>query len=197
MNKLLHLAEQAGFIISDNVIHFDEGDGTITSCVEAHKLADLVLQECLSVIEHEADTNTYGYAVRDGLDALKKHFGLNRPYAVFAIALKNFKLAATTRPYDLLNSIGLPGGKVEDDETAIEALIRECREEGWNVSIDEDAGRWSHAYIDGKLIEWYVVKNPIMLTDYKEKEAGIVPFWATHNEIIESGNGNECIKGIV
>jgi len=52
------------------------------------------------------------------------------PTAVIAVAkTSDGMIAATSRPNEP-GRIGLPGGKVEDGETLIQALRRECTEEG-------------------------------------------------------------------
>jgi 8-oxo-dGTP pyrophosphatase MutT (NUDIX family) len=117
-----------------------------------------------------------------------------KPYAVFAISLKNGLIAATTRPYDTKSKIGLPGGKVDPGETPIQAVNRECKEEGWNIVIEEEILPFHYQYVGGRMIHWYLSGDePTMLDEYKEKDAGIIPTLARVGELANSGYGNECL----
>ena len=60
---------------------------------------------------------------------------MSKYFAVFAYNLRgNGDVASVTRPE---GGIGLPGGKVEKGENEIEALRRECEEEGWLIQIKD------------------------------------------------------------
>jgi len=74
-DKILKLAEQAGFIVTDNRIHFDEGQ-IATSCPEAHKFAKLIVQECINSILRQANESAYGYAMRDTVEGIADTFGM-------------------------------------------------------------------------------------------------------------------------
>lgn len=119
--------------------------------------------------------------------------------AVFAIIhFGNGMIAATTRPNYRQNDVlfGLPGGKVDVEETHIQALDRECKEEGWGggwLSVSKDPF-YSIKY-NGTFCHWYVVDlqdtHIIMLSDYKEKDRGIIPaivhyksLVGLHNEVV-------------
>jgi hypothetical protein len=124
-------------------------------------------------------------------------------YAVFAvIKLENNKYAATTRAADTgeIGKIGLPGGKVDPGESDIDALQRECMEEGWKISdkiaIEKYPTQTKYMTIKGfeypRMIKWYEVDSFSVrkLTDYKEKHR-ISPIVATKEQILNSGYGNE------
>ncbi len=117
-----------------------------------------------------------------------------KPYAVFVIALKDGLIAATTRPYDKISKIGLPGGKVDFGESPIEAVNRECQEEGWNIVIKEGLLPFHYQYVDGRMINWYLsINEPILLDEYKEKSTGIIPVLVEIEELAKSGYGNKCL----
>lgn len=111
--------------------------------------------------------------------------------AVFALVrLSNGLYAATTRP-DRPGTIGLPGGKVEEGETLIGALTRECAEEGWQVShVQSTPIQVRH--IDSYLVFWFTAKHATILSTYKE-QGRITPICATTEQILASGMGNESL----
>lgn len=118
-------------------------------------------------------------------------------YAVFAYSLQGGgKVAAVTRPE---GGIGLPGGKVEENETNIEALRRECEEEGWLINIKD----YAKPFFVGSLfrseagslpyetkIAYYKVDEALKLFEYKEK-LRIDNLFSSVKKIKKSGNGNE------
>ena len=118
------------------------------------------------------------------------------PFAVFALAkVGSGAYAATTRPADRgqAGKIGLPGGKLDPGEDPIEAVERECREEGWDITI-KDREPIQKLRVDGKMVWWYQgAPNPKMLTDYKEKHR-IVPVIVSRDAVATSGYGNEHLN---
>lgn len=109
-------------------------------------------------------------------------------HASFVVAMTPSGLiAATTRPG---GGIGLPGGKVEGDETPWEAAVREAAEEGWGVTVV--SRRPIHTQlVEGKMVAWFAAANPRRLSYYKEMDRGILPVEAAMQEIADSGFGNE------
>lgn len=119
------------------------------------------------------------------------------PYAVFAVAKVEGGdgYAATTRASDTgeTGRIGLPGGKVEHGESPVDALVRECAEEGWQIG--GVASEPAHvAIVDNRPVWWYMAGKAVMLDDYKEK-GRITPIVKTIQELAESGYGNEWLTG--
>jgi len=116
-------------------------------------------------------------------------------FAVFVIVkLPNGKIAATTRPYEKSENkkIGLPGGKVEQNESLIDAAYRESKEEGWNISkIGNIIGS---KIISGKPIVYFEGFGAEKLKNYKEKKNGIEPIEVSINEISNTGYGNDFIE---
>ena len=118
--------------------------------------------------------------------------------AVFAIAhFGDGQIAVTTRPDHKESGIlfGLPGGKVDNNESHIKALSRECSEEGWGGSLSIDSDPFYSIDYEGILCHWYVVDMRDsfvrMLVDYKDKHRGIIPaivhyksLFGLHNEIV-------------
>ena len=75
MNKILQLAEQAGFIVTDGRIHFDEGQ-VATACPEAQKFAQLIVHACIDSIHRQANESAYGYAMRDTVQGIAETFDM-------------------------------------------------------------------------------------------------------------------------
>lgn len=97
---------------------------------------------------------------------------METPFAVFAVVKVSKGIAATTRPADRHNDdqgagkFGLPGGKVDAGETAIQAVVREAAEEGWDIS-----GNISFAHsatVQGKVVHWFTADSAVAKTSYKE-----------------------------
>lgn len=110
-------------------------------------------------------------------------------FAVFLIAKVGDSYAATTRDD---GRIGLPGGKVDPGETAEEAVIRESREEGWEIDNATDLQLAHEQPVEGKPVAWFSTnQTPVKLTDYKEKKRGIRPILISKEEVLNSGFGNE------
>lgn len=116
-----------------------------------------------------------------------------KPFAVFALArVGSGGYAATTRPADRgqAGKIGLPGGKLDPGEDPLEAVLRECEEEGWSVRIS-NREPIQKLMVDGKMVWWYQADpNPKILTQYKEKHR-IVPVVVSKDAVLTSGYGNE------
>ena len=98
-------------------------------------------------------------------------------------------VCATTRDD---GRIGLPGGKVDGDESPVQAAIREAREEGWAVD-GVDSTPIHRAIVDGKPVVWFRATSAARLADYKEKARGIRPVIVTVDTIRRSGFGNDAL----
>lgn len=120
-----------------------------------------------------------------------------KPFAVFIVAHAwdddQIFLAGTTRPD---GSIGLPGGKVDQGESPVQAALREAAEEGWE--IDEISHSPIHvAEVDGNVVHWFVATAaPMMSTEWKEKDRGINPIWLSVSEAAHSGFGNGFLSQV-
>lgn len=117
---------------------------------------------------------------------------MNDYHAVFAVCFfrKTSLICATTRPD---GSIGLPGGKVDYLDTDIFAtVIREAREEGWNLTATREI--MHVAIVDGKKIGWIrctTSQNPLV-KNHKEKSRGIMPI-AVPIEMVANQFGNQFL----
>ncbi len=117
---------------------------------------ELVEQENIDLIDSEAFKNKF------------KAFR-QKAYAVFLVdedCMGNF--AAVTRPEDP-TLLGLPGGKVEEEENEIEALFRECQEEGWMIDTQKPVKMVRKELVDGKLCVWYKGSS-VRMDSFKEEE---------------------------
>lgn len=153
-----------------------------------------------------------------GKDYYRKYFNINeevehdikQSYAVFAlIKLDENQYAGTTRAADRNESgrVGLPGGKVDPGESDIEALIRECEEEGWKITSYTELERSIPIYKETirvvgynypRFIRWYKVDSKYVekLTDYKEKHR-IKPITLTKDQLLKSGYGNQNLANFL
>jgi len=119
---------------------------------------------------------------------------MQSPYfAVFAVARMTASdgstfLCATTRPD---GTIGLPGGKVDDGEMPYAAVIREAREEGWELNL-LNFQPIHVAQVDGKPVAWFDCKPVCGLQFYKEKHRGITPIIVAPVDL-SPGFGNEFL----
>lgn len=115
-------------------------------------------------------------------------------FAVFVLVQLGNSFAATTRAKDRgeAGKIGLPGGKVDMGEHPIQAVVREAREEGWDV-CEVNPFPIRSQLVDGKLVYWYRANKAKKLENYKEK-GRIQPILASAEEILNSGYGNENLK---
>jgi 8-oxo-dGTP pyrophosphatase MutT (NUDIX family) len=116
-------------------------------------------------------------------------------FAVFvACKLPNGKFAATTRASDKKNhddgvKCGLPGGKIDDRESLVDAAIRESKEEGWILRIDDEIP-FHIQDVQGKKCAWVKGTALKKLKDYKEKYRGILPIEVDRKELVGFGNDN-------
>ena len=86
----------------------------------------------------------------------------------------------------------MPGGKVDLGESPVDALIREAREEGFEL-IGVNPDPVMSRTVDGKPVQWFSCRSARMLDDYKEK-GRIAPILATRDQILTSGYGNEYLN---
>lgn len=114
--------------------------------------------------------------------------------SVFAVFIDKNKVAGTTRPEDPTALYGLPGGKVDEGEDFITALIRECNEEGWDIS-QANINKFHEEYLDNGFVTWYSVDNAVKLTEYKELYRGIKPVMVDISYFLnDTRYGNSCIS---
>ena len=131
--------------------------------------------------------------------------------AVFAIIPffnnKQVTIGAVTIPHDKRIGhrehivFGLPGGKLENDETDIQGLVRECFEEGWGGELKFFERPIYETIINETKCRWYLLdvdrSNPIMLKTYKEKHRLVYPLITNIECILDQGNPeafNEMFK---
>ena len=118
-----------------------------------------------------------------------------QPFAVFAVVeIADGLYAATTRAKDRGEEgrIGLPGGKVDPGESPVEALVRECAEEGWVISGVHHVP--CHAQdVDGKPVQWFRADEAYPINDHKEK-GRIYPVVVNAHDVKTSGFGNENLQ---
>ena len=50
-------------------------------------------------------------------------------------------------------TVALPGGKVDEGEDPVQALYRECSEEGWQVTATPEF--MYYCQVEGKTVAWY------------------------------------------
>ena len=114
-------------------------------------------------------------------------------FAVFAVVKAGNGFAATTRAADRgeFGRIGLAGGKVDANETAVEAVIREAAEEGWFITGVNPTPIHTALY-DGKMVGWFTATNAVKAITYKEM-GRITPIEVTREAIIACGYGNENV----
>jgi hypothetical protein len=108
--------------------------------------------------------------------------------AAFAVVvLPNGRIAGTTRPG---GGFGLPGGKVEQGESPVQAAVREAEEEGWDV------GGKAHVVhdqlVDGKLVIWISFDRAERRAEWKER-GRVEPVELTLAELEASGMGNDVV----
>lgn len=115
------------------------------------------------------------------------------PFAVVVVARTiDGQIAATTRPNEP-GRIGLPGGKLDPGETPLEAILRECEEEGWHIELPENAKPVHSAMVEGNMLWWYVSQSiATPMDDFKEKHR--METLAVHYDVMANvGYGNEWL----
>lgn len=94
---------------------------------------------------------------------------------------------------------GLPGGKVETGENLIEALERECIEEGWDISLCDIGDIFYTECFDEYICIWYRLGGiePRLVKANKELERGIIATRIHHTHLHGLGNDNavKVLKG--
>lgn len=113
------------------------------------------------------------------------------PFAVVLVApTQDGLIAATTRPKEP-GRIGLPGGKLDPGETPLEALLRECEEEGWWVTIRDNAEPSHAAMVDGNLLWWYVTDQIAKPMESFKEQHRQQTISVDYDTIANAGYGNE------
>jgi hypothetical protein len=111
--------------------------------------------------------------------------------ASFVIILINNMVCATTR---LDNTIGLPGGLTEVNETPIQTALREAGEEGWKIDLSNNP-KIIHLLTDivnDRVVSWILIDSTAEIKEnYLEKSRGIEPILVSIDEIKNSGRGND------
>lgn len=112
-------------------------------------------------------------------------------FAVFVVAVDEDGLVAmTTRPKGKSESHGLPGGKVDPGESPVEAVLREAKEEGWEVKLETDRPFYVD-YVKDRKVAWFRGSIVSELADYKEKHRGIETLRAPLEWVAQSGYKND------
>lgn len=111
-------------------------------------------------------------------------------HAVFVVAQdQDGNWAATTRPNDP-GKIGLPGGKVDEGETPEQAVIREAREEGWDVD-PLGLGVVHYQEVDGDPVLYFASPLPASKRKYWVEMGRVEPIAVKYKKLVESGMGND------
>ena len=112
-------------------------------------------------------------------------------FAAFVVVRVGAGFAATTRAPDRgeAGRIGLPGGKLDAGESALEAVMRESAEEGWRIA-GVSPTPIHEATVDGRKVVWFRADSAERLAVYKESHR-IQTFVATRNDVRGSGYGND------
>ena len=114
------------------------------------------------------------------------------PHAAFVLAPHEGGFAATTRAADKgeEGKIGLPGGKLDPNESPRDAAIREAAVAGGDVSAVADSP-FHTQLVDDSLGLWYEAAAAKQREAYKE-QGRITPVGATYEDLVASGYGNDA-----
>ena len=98
-----------------------------------------------------------------------------KKYAVCALVLNSEGLILGVSRKDDHTAFGVPGGKVEDNETVVEALHREMLEEtGYHIIVDNELPFVSD--VDGYTTSTFKVKIDTDAIQHSITETGIVKY---------------------
>lgn len=106
---------------------------------------------------------------------------LPEKYAVVCLVFKGDYVLSVTRGTDLLN-LGLPGGTIEEDESVLEAALRELKEETGLEGCPETSKEIQCVYHGNTLVS--VVRVSKWAGDLAEGPEG-VPAWALRYQFLE------------
>jgi len=114
--------------------------------------------------------------------------------AVVGVYIDDLNQFAVVTRHD--GRICLPGGKVDEGESLLTAVLRECEEEGWQVLAIKPIPIHTRDDIDGYETHWFHILNATMLGDYKDKSRNLFPFTTDVHTLIRCspGFGNEFLK---
>lgn len=124
---------------------------------------------------------------------------MTTPFAAFLVARYKSGYAATTRAADRGEEgrIGLPGGKLDPEETASQAVVRESAEEGWLISKGSSLSLIHEQLVDGRLVQWFELKGSVRIARTFKEQGRISPIMVHLSDLIKSGYGNDvALKGL-
>lgn len=124
---------------------------------------------------------------------------MTTPFAAFLVARYKSGYAATTRASDRGEEgrIGLPGGKLDPDETAEQAVIRESAEEGWLISKGSTLSLIHEQLVEGRIVQWFELQGSVRIARTYKEQGRISPIMVHLSDLIKSGYGNDvALKGI-
>ncbi len=115
------------------------------------------------------------------------------PFAACVVLIRNEKILSVSRKDDL-TSFGLPGGKIDSNESSKAAAARELLEEtGIKINEEDLTLIYSGNDSTGKLVDTYLAKDNEQ--DPQQIEAGIIR-WSTWDELCTGifGDYNREVK---
>lgn len=120
-------------------------------------------------------------------------------HAAFIVAPYKGGIMASTRPIDKRSKageFGLVGGKLNPGETALQAAVRESKEEGWIVHKPHFRPIHVKHNPDGKKIVVFAAAGARKLQDYKERDREIHQLTVSRKELGDSHPMNHFIHGL-
>ena len=116
---------------------------------------------------------------------------MNTKIVVWGLLFHNNKIISVSRK-DNHNDFGLFGGKLENDETWKEALIRECYEEtGYSINI---IPVYYEAMCDDTLVRTYICIATDWDVDYPERDLAVVKYLPP--SVLTSGSFGDYSKAL-
>ncbi|MDD5150172.1 MAG: NUDIX hydrolase [Flavobacterium sp.] len=111
---------------------------------------------------------------------------MNKKAVVGFYINENKQIAVVTRKD---GRISLPGGKVEENETLLDALLRECEEEGWKIISLRVDPIYIKTDETGYETHWFYIHKIERLEEYKDKSRNLFPFVTDIDTLIRCSPG--------